>query len=124
MKKTKLIYWISTILFSAFMLFTAIPDLLLEKEAVSFMGHLGYPTHFIFFIGLAKILGSIAILIPTFVLIKEWAYAGLFFDLIGAVYSIMAVEQINIQFSFMLIPFILGITSYIYNRKYFQSLNT
>lgn len=124
MKNTKLIYWISTSFFSVFMAFTAIPDLFLEKEAVSFIGHLGYPPYFVFFIGVAKLLGSIAILVPKFVLIKEWAYAGLFFDLIGAVYSILAVEQINIQFSFMLIPFTLGITSYIYNRKYFQKANS
>jgi len=121
MKKIKLIYWISTSLFSAFMTFTAIPDIFLEPGAVAFISKLGYPEYFIVFIGIAKLLGSIAILIPGFPRIKEWAYAGLFFDLIGALYSILAVEELNASIAFMLLPFILGITSYVYHRKLLQT---
>jgi len=117
MKKTKLIYWISTSLFAAFMIFTAIPDMLMQKEAVDFISNLGYPNYFIGFIGVAKLLGSIAILIPGYPRIKEWAYAGLFFDLIGALYSIVAIGGVNGQLSFMFLPFILGIASYLYNIK-------
>src|SRR5688572_12245578 len=87
MKKTKIIYWTCTILFAGFMTFTAIPDILKAEEAVKFITDLGYPVYFIPFIGVAKLLGSIAILVPAFKKIKEWAYAGLFFDLIAAVYS-------------------------------------
>jgi len=87
MKRTNLVYWIVTGLFSAFMLFSAIPDMLATKEAVDFITNLGYPAYFVPFIGVAKILGVIAILIPGYPRIKEWAYAGLFFDLVGAVYS-------------------------------------
>lgn len=117
MKNTKIIYWTSTILFAAFMVFSSIPDLSLEEEAVKFIEHLGYPIYFIVFIGIAKILGSIAILIPGFPRIKEWAYAGLFFDLIAALYSIIAIEGVTIQLSFMLLPIVLGILSYVYNQK-------
>ena len=118
MKTTKLTYWISTSLFAAFMAFTAIPDLLLEKEAVSFIGHLGYPPYFVFFIGVAKLLGSIAILVPKFVFIKEWAYAGLFFDLTAAVYSgVAAAGKFDPMMLTMLMWIVPGILSYYFWRK-------
>jgi DoxX-like protein len=71
MKKIKIIYWIITGLFAAFMLFTAIPDIIMDPEAIKFMTALGYPLYFIPFIGVAKVLGAIAILIPGFPRIKE-----------------------------------------------------
>jgi len=117
MKKTKTLYWIFTGLFGAFMLFTAIPDIILTPEAVMFMKQLGYPNYFTVFIGVAKALGVVAILIPGYPRIKEWAYAGLFFDLIGAVYSMLSAMPFNVQMSFMLLPFTLGILSYVFYHK-------
>ena len=94
MKNKNLLYWIVTILFGAFMIFTAIPDLTLEAKAVEMLnGDLGYPLYFIRFIGVAKIIGAIAILIPQFRRIKEWAYAGLFFALFAAGVSIYATSK-------------------------------
>lgn len=87
MKRTKTIYWVTTLLFAAFMAFTAIPDILKTPDAVAFITKLGYPEYFVPFIGVAKVLGSIAIVVPGYPKLKEWAYAGLCFDLIGAVYS-------------------------------------
>src|SRR6185312_5391818 len=95
MKKTRIIYWVLTIVFAGFMAFTAIPDALVVPDATKFMTHLGYPNYFTHFIGIAKLLGAIAILIPGFRTIKEWAYAGLFFDLIGAFYSNFMVDGAN-----------------------------
>ena len=95
MKKTKIIYWVITILFGGFMLFSAIPDIMNKPEAIDFMNKLGYPPYFTPFIGVAKLLGVIAILVPGFPRIKEWAYAGLMFDLIGAAYSIYATSGIS-----------------------------
>ncbi|MBC7553449.1 MAG: DoxX family protein [Taibaiella sp.] len=66
MKKTNTIYWIITGIFAAFMFFTAIPDIINHPEATKFMSHLGYPPYFTPFIGVAKALGCIAILIPGF----------------------------------------------------------
>src|SRR6186713_915272 len=91
MKKTKTWYWIVTILFAGFMIFSAVPDIMLSPDAVTMITGLGYPKYFIVFIGVAKLLGAIAILIPGLNRLKEWAYAGLFFDLIGAFYSLNAV---------------------------------
>jgi uncharacterized membrane protein YphA (DoxX/SURF4 family) len=117
MKKTKVLYWIFTGLFAAFMVFTAIPDVMQVPDAVKFMSHLGYPGYFTPFIGIAKVLGCIAILIPGFPRIREWAYAGLFFDLVGAVYSMIAVEGIQPPMAFMVVPFVLFALSYSFSHK-------
>jgi uncharacterized membrane protein YphA (DoxX/SURF4 family) len=117
MLKLKTWYWIFTLLFAGMMIFTAVPNILLEEEAVQFITHLGYPVYFIVFIGIAKTLGSIAILLPGFPRIKEWAYSGLIFDLVAALYSIIAVEGIQPQMVFMILPFGLGIGSYFFYHK-------
>jgi hypothetical protein len=87
MKKIKIWYWIITILFCALMLFWTIPQITKDPEWIKIITGLGYPEYFVQFIGIAKLLGIIAILIPGFRRIKEWAYAGLFFDLFGVVFS-------------------------------------
>ncbi len=117
MKKTKTLYWIITGLFGAFMLFSAIPDFLVVPDAVTFITHLGYPKYFIPFIGLAKILGVIAIVVPGFPRIKEWAYAGLCFDLIGASYSVISTDGLQPQVSFMALPItFLFVSYYLYHK--------
>lgn len=87
MKKTKIIYWIVTGLMAAFMGFGAIFDAISAPEAVAYVQKIGYPAYIVPFLGVAKILGVIAILVPGNPRLKEWAYAGLAFDLIGAMYS-------------------------------------
>ena len=125
MKKMKIFYWIITILFSAFMLFSAIPDIVVTGEAKTFMNGLGYPTYIIPFLGVAKLLGVIAILIPGFPKIKEWAYAGLFFDLIGATYSGIALGGFQPQILFMLPPIVFLFLSYfLYHKKTKMKVST
>lgn len=101
MKKINLAYWIVTGLFAAFMLFSSIPNLLSSPESLEFLGHLGYPNYIVPFLGAAKIAGAIAILIPGLQRLKEWAYAGLCFDLVGAVYSLYKVEGFKPDLLFM-----------------------
>jgi hypothetical protein len=119
MKKTKTLYWIFTILFAGLMLFSAIPNILTNADSIKFMHDmLGYPVYFIAFIGVAKLLGVIAILIPGLKKIKEWAYAGLFFDLGGAIYSnIAAGGKFDPMMISMLIWIVPGILSYYYWNK-------
>jgi hypothetical protein len=118
MKKTKVIYWIFTGLFGALMLFSAIPDILIVPQAIEVMTKLGYPYYFIPFLGVAKLLGVIAILVPgDYPRIKEWAYAGFFFDLIGATYSAMASGAQPSEWIGMAIPFTIAILSYVYYHK-------
>jgi hypothetical protein len=117
-KTTTILYWIFTGLFGGFMLFSAIPDIMLVPDAVEFVSDkLGYPLYLLPFIGVAKALGVIAILIPGFPRVKEWAYAGLFFDLVGATYSGIMVEGLQPGMAFMILPFGLLALSYYYYHK-------
>jgi hypothetical protein len=117
MKKTNIAYWVVTGLFSAFMIFSAIPDIMMVPDAVTMVTGLGYPKYFIPFIGVAKLLGAIAILIPGWPRIKEWAYAGLFFDLIGATYSGIALAGMQPDMSFMILPIGFLFWSYFLHHK-------
>jgi hypothetical protein len=117
MKKTKIFYWIITGLFGLFMLFSAILDIMVVPDAIEIMKHLGYPEYFIPFIGWAKLLGVVAILIPGFPRIKEWAYAGLAFDLIGAAYSGIATDGLQPETFGILLPMAFLAASYILYHK-------
>ena len=70
------------------MIFSSVGGIQPSQAAIQLMHDgLGYPIYFIQFISIAKLIGAIVILIPGLNRIKEWAYAGLFFDLAGAIYS-------------------------------------
>lgn len=90
-KRNKIIYWIATIWLSLGMLSTGIVQLIQLKEEKDMMNSLGYPAYLLLIIGTWKILGVTAILIPKFPLLKEWAYAGFFFVMSGAVLSHLAI---------------------------------
>lgn len=89
-KRNKIIYWIATIWLSFGMLSGGIVQLIKVKDAVQGVIHLGYPSYFLNIIGVWKILGVIAVLVPKFPIVKEWAYAGFFFVMSGALYSHIA----------------------------------
>jgi hypothetical protein len=119
MKKTNILYWIFTGLLAALMLLSAIPDLLCVPEAIVMVSnHLGYPIYFIPFIGVAKLLGVIAILVPGFPRIKEWAYAGFTFDLIAALFSFIAVKDPVANWAPLFVGFIIiGCSYYFYHKR-------
>ena|ERR1700761_4727004 len=87
MKTTKILYWVFTILLIVLMLFSAIGSFISTPESAKFAAQFGYPTYIFKFLAIAKILGIIAILVPGYPRLKEWAYAGFTFDLLGAIYS-------------------------------------
>jgi hypothetical protein len=89
-KRNKIIYWISTIWLALGMLAGGLQQIFHTKGFVDIIVHLGYPLYFLYILGVWKILGVIAILIPKFSLLKEWAYAGFFFAMSGAVFSHIA----------------------------------
>ncbi|HEY5463733.1 MAG TPA: DoxX family protein [Hanamia sp.] len=113
-KTNNIVYWISTIIFSALMIFSAAGGLEPTQQAIQLIhDSLGYPVYFIQFISIAKLLGVIIILIPGRGRIKDWAYAGLFFDLAGAIYSgIAAAGKFDPLILTMLIWIVPGILSY------------
>jgi hypothetical protein len=119
MKRTKILYWVFNILFAGFMILTAVPNAMVTAESVAFLsGKLGYPEYFIPFIGVAKILGGIGILIPGYPRLKEWAYAGLTFDLLGATWSVYSVSTTPTEWLPM-VPFLIlpAAAYYFYRRK-------
>jgi len=92
-KKNKIIYWISTIWLALGMIATGIGQLFKAKAGqggVDMVTHLGYPVYLITLLGVLKVLGVITVLIPRFPLLKEWAYAGFFFIMTGAMFSHIA----------------------------------
>jgi hypothetical protein len=118
-KAVNLTYWISTILFAALMIFSSVGGLQPSQPAIQLMhDYLGYPIYFIQFLSVAKLIGSIVILIPNLDRIKEWAYAGLFFDLAGAIYSgIAAAGRFDPMMLTMAIWILPGILSYYFWHK-------
>ncbi len=91
-KRNKIIYWIATIWLALGMTSTAIVQLVKMKEEVQKTSlDLGYPVYFLTIIGIWKLLGVVVILLPKFLLLKEWAYAGFFFLMSGAIISHLCV---------------------------------
>jgi hypothetical protein len=117
MKKTKIMYWIFTALLVVLMGFGSIPDLMYLPDSVALFDHLGYPEYLLPFLAVAKLLGVAVILIPGFPRIKEWAYAGLTFDLVGATYSSVAVGDPASNWAFMFIGFAIIAGSYVYYHR-------
>tara|TARA_R110002020_G_scaffold251773_2_gene465559 strand:+ start:987 stop:1361 length:375 start_codon:yes stop_codon:yes gene_type:complete len=97
-KRDKITYWVATIWLSLGMVSTGIVQLMKMEEEVAKMDELGYPDYILSILGVWKILGVIAILLPKFPLIKEWAYAGFFFTMTGALISHLAVGDELVTF--------------------------
>ena len=119
-KATNILYWIFTIIFAGLMIFSAIGSVTGDPRAVQLIHDtLEYPKYFIPFNGWTKIIGSIIILIPGLKTIKEWAYAGLFFDLFAAVYSFIMAPKMpyNAGMISMGVWILFGILSYIFWKK-------
>lgn len=94
-KTKKIIYWISTIWLSLGMVSSGIVQLFKIEEGIAFILDLGYPRYFLTLLAIWKLLGVAAFLMPRYPLIKEWAYAGFFFMMSGAVYSHIAMGTTN-----------------------------
>lgn len=92
-KRNKIIYWIATIFLAVGMLAGGVQQLLQIGGYVEIVRLLGYPKYLLSILGVWKILGVIAVLVPKFPLVKEWAYAGFFFAMSGAAISHFAMGQ-------------------------------
>ncbi|MEK3915973.1 DoxX family protein [Paenibacillus sp. FSL H7-0331] len=117
MRRINIFYWVFTVLMLALMGVGAIPDLLSAPDAVELFAHLGYPAYLLPFLGVAKLLGVVAILVPGFPRVKEWAYAGFVIDLTGAMYSTIAVGDPPGGLVFFLIGYLVIIGSYVLYHK-------
>ncbi len=86
-KRNKIIYWVSTLWLALGMVSTGAVQLSKVKAEVDSITHLGYPVYLLTILGIWKMLGVIAVLVPRLPLLKEWAYAGFFFAMSGAAFS-------------------------------------
>ncbi len=123
-KRYKIIYWVATIWLSLGMVSTGIVQFIQMEEEVQKMNTLGYPSYFLTIIGVWKILGVVAVLIPKFPLLKEWAYAGFFFLMSGAIFSHLAVGDHAIEFFGPSLLILLTLVSWYFrpdNRKLIHS---
>ena len=119
MKRITIFYWIFTGLSTAMMLLSSIPNILQVPDAkVMVTDHLHYPPYFLPYIGVCKFFGAIVIIIPGYPRIKEWAYAGLIFDLIGAIYCNYAAGRPTGEWLPIIFFIALGFASYfLYHKK-------
>lgn len=114
-KRNKIIYWISTIWLALGMLSTGGVQLLKQKTGaggVDMITQLGYPIYFLTILGIWKLLGVVAVLIPKFPLLKEWAYAGFFFAMSGAILSHIANSTVNKIFPSLLLLILTALSWY------------
>jgi len=119
-KRDRIIYWVATIWLSLGMVSTGIVQLVQMDEEVQKMNALGYPSYFLAIIGIWKLLGVVAILAPKLPLIKEWAYAGFFFLMSGAIFTHFAVGDVAAEYFGPSLLLILTIVSWYFrpaNRK-------
>ena len=126
-KLNKIIYWVATLWLASGMLSTGVLQLVRAKAEGALappgtygITHLGYPIYFLTILGVWKILGVVAVLIPSFPLLKEWAYAGFFFVMSGAIFSHIAVGDRMIELLPSLLLLILTVVSWYFrpaNRK-------
>ena len=97
LKRNKIIYWIATLWLALGMVSSGIVQLMRMQMEVDAMAHLGYPVYFLTIIGVWKLLGVVAVLAPKYPFVKEWAYAGFFFTMSGALASHIAVGDPVVQ---------------------------
>jgi hypothetical protein len=126
-KRNKIIYWVSTLWLALGMVSTGLVQLFrveaqgaIAPPGVYGIQYLGYPVYFLTILGVWKILGATAVLVPKFPLLKEWAYAGFFFVMSGAVFSHIAMDDPWIEFLPSLLLLVLIVVSWHFrpaNRK-------
>jgi|SRR4030095_14693345 DoxX-like family len=118
-KRNKIIYWIATLWLALGMVSTGLLQLskaeaegALAPPGVWGITRLGYPVYLLTILGVWKILGAAALLIPKFPLLKEWAYAGLFFLMTGAIFSHIAMGSPVSEFFPSLLLLVLTVVSW------------
>jgi DoxX-like family len=116
-KRNKIIYWIATLWLALGMTSTGIVQFIKMKEEVDLFNRLGYPIYFLTILGTWKLLGVIAVLIPKFPLLKEWAYAGFFFAMSGAVFSHLASGSGAMDYFGPVLLIVLTVTSWYFRPE-------
>jgi hypothetical protein len=115
-KRNKIIYWIATLWLALGMVSTGAVQLLKGKEGqggLDTITHLGYPAYILMILGFWKMMGVVAVLVPKFPLLKEWAYAGFFFMMTGAAFSHLAAgDSLSTLFPALLLLILTAVSWY------------
>lgn len=113
-KKNKIIYWVATLWLALGMVSTGLGQLLKfnGQGGPDMIAHLGYPAYVLTILGIWKMVGVVALLIPKFPLLKEWAYAGFIFIMTGAMYSHIAVGDPVVELFPALLLIVLTVISW------------
>jgi uncharacterized membrane protein YphA (DoxX/SURF4 family) len=118
MQRSNVVYWAVTVVFAALMIVSAVPDIMRVPEAVEMVEHhLGYPPYFLSYLGVWKLLGALVVVQPRFPRLKEWAFAGLTFDLISAMYSSHAVGDPFTKWAPIAIGLLLLAAAYVLHHR-------
>ena len=126
MKRRKIIYWITTIFLAIGMLAGGVQQLLQIGGYVQIVHDLGYPKYLFSILGAWKIAGVIVIVLPGFLLAKEWAYAGFFFAMSGAAISHFIMSDAKTEALPSLILLLFNVASWYFrpaNRKIVSNLS-
>lgn len=115
-KTNRILYWIFATLFSLLMLMDAFGGLTQQQAGIDALNQLGYPVYLLRFFGVLKLLGVIAILVPGFPRLREWAFAGFAFNFLGALFSWAAVDQAT-NTIFPVIALVLLALVYVFSRN-------
>lgn len=118
MKKINIFYWICTGILIPAIGIGSIFGIVPNEDSLKVFSSLGYPAYIVPFLSVAKLLGLIVIFIPKYPRLKEWAYAGIAFDIIGATYSIIAIGSplTHIIFPVLALLFLFG-SYFLYHKK-------
>lgn len=118
-KTHKIIYWVATVWLALGMFATGIGQLFKAngQGGADMIAHLGYPPYVLTILAVWKILGVVVVLIPKFPLVKEWAYAGFFFIMSGAIFSHLAVNDPVVEIFPALLLVILTIVSWYFRPE-------
>lgn len=117
MKRLNIFYWVFTGLLIPSLGYGSIMEVMGNPQSIEIITSLGYPAYLSPFLGVARILALIVIFSPKFSRLKEWAYAGLVFDIMGAIYSQIAIGN---PLTYTIFPIIiLGVifASYYFHHK-------
>jgi hypothetical protein len=116
-KSTKAIYWTGVILTSLWFGTSGVCELTKNPLVWDITLQLGYPAHFIYILGVAKVLGVLVLLTPNRLLrLKEWVFAGVFFDILFAFFSKLAVLGLAATVD-AIIAFVMVSVTYVMFRK-------
>ncbi|MFT3926642.1 MAG: DoxX family protein [Myxococcales bacterium] len=113
----RLLYWVPTCMIVMVMFSGGLMDALQTPQAMEVFRLLGYPAYFAVLLGVAKVLGSLALVAPVPPTVREWAYAGLTFDVLSAIVSCLAVGKSAAELGFPFLALALLLTSYLTWRR-------